>query len=131
MLIDAFGELVQVLDSQSRRRNRTDDIAEPIHPLMRFGNNLRVVRIIGSRRILSHRPVEVRNLKLELGRARVIAAHLRERVKLCHIEKPTGLDEARRNLRPSRDIRQPAQCPVRREHDIELLVHRVGRVVDV
>ena len=94
MLVDASGELMQVLDSQSRRRERTDDVAEPVHPLMRFGNDLRVVGVIGARRILSHRRVEVRNLKLQLGRTRVIAAHLRERMKLRHIEKPAGLDEA-------------------------------------
>src|ERR1700722_2136613 len=65
MLIDALGEFVQVLDSQPGSRERTDDVAEPVHPLVGLGNYFAVIRVVGAGRILAHRRMEVRNLELQ------------------------------------------------------------------
>ena len=112
MLIDAFGELVQVFDSQSRRRQRTDDVAKAVHPIVSCWNCLAVIGIVRTWWIFAHRGLEIRILKLQLSRHARIAAHLSQRMKLRDIEEAARFDETSRDLGPSLDVGKPAQRAV-------------------
>ena len=61
----------------------------------------------------------------------LLIERLHERVDFVDVEQPAGAQKARRHAGPAGNVGQPAERPDVHVDDVELLVERVGRVVEL
>ena len=127
-------ELVEELDSQFGFDQRCDYFAgrvrpAEVEPVRHFRRAISVCPVLLRSNGLSRREVRIEDV--EVGHRRVIVEDAADRVELDHVERAAGLEEARDDLGPATDVRQPADGAIGGEDDVEFFFEPVGQGVHI